>query len=1311
MYSVYAGNTCIYDDTSNDKSLRLIAPTLELADSAAGSFKMTVPVTNAGYNLIERLKTYITVMKDGEEMWEGRVIDESIDFWKNRTLTCEGELAYLNDSTQPPAEYHDLTVRGFLETLIQIHNSKVSEERRFTVGAVTVTDPNDSLYRYTNYEKTIECINDKLVSRLGGHLVVRKENGVRYLDYLADKLSTNTQTIEFGTNLLDYTASFDMTEYATVVVPLGERLEESPIAALEAYTTVASVNDGSIYVQNEEAVSSYGWIEKVVHFDRVTQPSNLLRKAQQYLSDLQFDNMILEVKAVDLHYMNPEIEGVKLSDQIRVISQPHGLNKVFPVMKLSIPLDQPENTLFTLGTKIQTSLTAENNKVNSEIKQRIEEMPTKQSVLDEARDNATEIMDLISNGYITITHGQNGSEELYISDTQDLTQATRWWRWNVNGLAYYNTNMGSTSPVLAMTMDGSIVADRITTGTLRADLLDAVRIKASTFIVENESDPSQQGETLETVFQRFSVSDQELSSEIGGLTQIAVKSVQVYYALGDSQTTAPSDDDNWSTTAPEWQSDKYMWQKTLTVFADDTQEHPHKVWSAATCIQGAKGESGNNGYNTAIVYLYKRSATPVTTIDWSGTLTYYFTTHSLNSIPTGWYDSIPSGDDPLYVTAATAYSNTGSDAIASTDWSAPIKMVENGTDGAPGAPGTPGTPGTPGYNSATAFLYQRSASVPAKPTVDSSYTFSNGELFSFKSDINVSDLVQGQWSYSTPDSRLTRARTKELIYVKTGTVLTYTVSAYDVFFGVLETPTSSAYVWAPGWRTASGTLTVWQDGWMTFVIRDHTNTSANVTPSAWDGTVSIDRTDWVQKIPTTDGNPCYVIQATASSTDATDSIASTEWSNPVILVEDGVNGNPGRGISRVIPEYYLSTSATSRVGGSWSTTSPTWVSGKYIWTRSHVYYDDGTESSTAELDASTVLDTQANQFGQNYTSIKQTVDSIRLSAASGGTPVGTYSGVSETSTLKKFVQQGGANGYYVSTNEGINSSLSYGKLTFNFSTTTTVTLKCISYGENNYDYGIISTIDASLTQTNTADTTNVFHSFKGESSAVPQELSMTIPNGSHFITFKYIKDSSTNSYDDVFKIKAYIGDGDPASSVIQLTGNGIQASSASIDLSGTVTFSDLAGEGSTQINGANIMTGTISADAIHVNDVYYGTDYKVLTSSIDTSTSSGNSDLRVKLGISNNSKPSDVSSTEIYGYRTVFYDDIIGQDNNAKLEIQCDAMKIVPGESGDWYLGDSYAPFRRLYLSSNPTVYLHYDSSTEELLLRVGSREYTVFQV
>lgn len=469
MYSIYADDICIYNDAFLLDNMKIINPKLIMGDSAAGSLSITLPPSNIGYNSIIRMVTDISVRKDDKEIWAGRVLSEDTDFWNNRVLLCEGELAFFNDTTQPQAEYHDKTVRGFLEILVSIHNAKVAKNRQFTVGVVTVTDPNDSLYRYTNYEKTIECINEKLVNRLGGHLRVRKVDGVRYLDYLADYPNTNSQTVEFGKNLLDFTRKWDSTEFATVIIPLGNRLDESPIEALDAYLTVESVNNGSIYVQSSDGVAAYGWIEKVVNWDDVSTASALLTKARAYLSDIQFDNMTIELSALDLHYLNVDYEAVKLLDEIRVISSPHGMDRYFPVTKLEIPLDQPENTQFTLGDNVKATLTSANNATNAEILRKIEVLPKASVILEEAKSNATALLNSATNGYITITQDKYGTNTLYVANNRDYTKATKLWKWNLNGLGY--SKDGGKTFGLAITMDGAIVADYITTGTLNADLI------------------------------------------------------------------------------------------------------------------------------------------------------------------------------------------------------------------------------------------------------------------------------------------------------------------------------------------------------------------------------------------------------------------------------------------------------------------------------------------------------------------------------------------------------------------------------------------------------------------------------------------------------------------------------------------------------------------------------------------------------------------------------------------------------------------------------------------------------------------------
>ena len=221
MYAIYADDVCIYSDVFALESMKVINPKLTLEDSAAGSLTMKLPQKNVGYSSIARLTTDISVQKDGEEIWAGRVLSESMDFYNNRDVYCEGELAYFNDSTQPPTEYAGKSIRAYLEALIRVHNSKVRPNRQFSLGAVTVVDKDFPTY-YTNNEKTMALLN-ALVEQYGGHMRVRKVNGVRYLDYLKDYPDTCSQVIQFGSNMIDFTKQWDSTEFATVIVPLGKR--------------------------------------------------------------------------------------------------------------------------------------------------------------------------------------------------------------------------------------------------------------------------------------------------------------------------------------------------------------------------------------------------------------------------------------------------------------------------------------------------------------------------------------------------------------------------------------------------------------------------------------------------------------------------------------------------------------------------------------------------------------------------------------------------------------------------------------------------------------------------------------------------------------------------------------------------------------------------------------------------------------------------------------------------------------------------------------------------------------------------------
>lgn len=464
MYRVLCDGLPIYD--LRDENLVLIDPKLDLEVNKAGSFSFKMPPQHPQYELPQKMLSCIQVFQDEEEVFNGRITECKIDFYNRKHFTCEGQLAYLNDSIQRPAEYHDMTVRGYLESLITSHNEQVKKDRQFKVGIVTVTDNNDSLYRYTNYNSTMKEIKEDLVDDLGGYLRVRNVNGTAYLDYISDYDNVSTQSIEFGENLLDFSRNTDVSDIATVFIPLGAKLEESPIAALEQRLTIESVNNGSDSLVNLDAVKKFGYITKTITWDEVTTPKMLLYKANKYIADYQWDSMTLEVNAVDMHWTDADIGQFKLGDKIKVHSSLHGLDRYFPLSKMSIQLNNLSRSKFTLGTVVNTKLTAKSQTISNTASKAVDTIPVPSAIVKQAVDQATALITAATHGHVVTT-----ANEQLIMDTNDVNTARKVWRWNLNGLGYSSTGYNGTYKT-AITMDGQIVGERLVGGSVSAEKLD-----------------------------------------------------------------------------------------------------------------------------------------------------------------------------------------------------------------------------------------------------------------------------------------------------------------------------------------------------------------------------------------------------------------------------------------------------------------------------------------------------------------------------------------------------------------------------------------------------------------------------------------------------------------------------------------------------------------------------------------------------------------------------------------------------------------------------------------------------------------------
>lgn len=264
-------------------------------------------------------------------------------------------------------------------------------------------------------------------------------------------------------------------------------------------------------------------------------------------------------------------------------------------------------------------------------------------------------------------------------------------------------------------------------------------------------------------------------------------------------------------------------------------------------------------------------------------------------------------------------------------------------------------------------------------------------------------------------------------------------------------------------------------------------------------------------------------------------------------------------------------------------------------------------------------------------------------------------------------------GYYTSQNAGVHSSYSYGGFKFNFTQSTTITIRCISYGEAEHDYGIVSNLDTSLDWDNNADTTGVKKAFSGEneSSSSYVDLTMTVPPGSHFITFKYIKDSSVHKNGDYFKIKCFIQKTSRGKATISLKSGNVQISSADINFNGLVTFTDLSTSGATTINGGNVTT-----DNLYVNKVFFAENenYTIVTSKM--SAQNGVVQVGVQSPISGMA-----AFLELYG-SFIYFKDPDNSSASYQLQVQTSNQCVVPGKKGVWDIGSTLNYFNRLYVDT-----------------------------
>ena len=432
-----------------------------------------------------------------------------------------------------------------------------------------------------------------------------------------------------------------------------------------------------------------------------------------------------------------------------------------------------------------------------------------------------------------------------------------------------------------------------------------------------------------------------------GSTGNGIKSITEHYAVSTSNSTVPT---LWSSTVPTMtESNKYLWNYETITYTNGTTVDTTKRVIGVYGNKGATGATGSQGYS--LVANVVRDA--FTESQWAtyGTINHEEIWSSTSGIRNGcrvgdMFAIVGTATDTKNAHVAYYRSNTASGDLKGLCISHTI--IPRGATGATGSKGDKGDTGASGKGvKSTAITYQASTSGTTIPA--------------------------GVWSATPP------ATSADKPYFWTRTIITYTDNTTSTAYNVGSTPEgivvggrnllvgthkspitytypTSGYADKCSWKTTvllNGsvyTLSFWAKSSVNGdKIRVHFYNPSNI--------ISVVGSQG-QRSTYTDGLCDFVLTTTMTKYWVTYTIPKGGNSTRSVIIPRLGLGATGTGtltfqwekleegniatdwtpapedyVSFVDVEYYLSTSATSLSGGSWSTTAPTWVNGKYMWSR------------------------------------------------------------------------------------------------------------------------------------------------------------------------------------------------------------------------------------------------------------------------------------------------------------------------------------------------------------------------------------------
>jgi hypothetical protein len=374
----------------HDSKEKLISGKVTKGINTIDSFQFSMLPSNAGFDEIHDYKTLVKVYNTNKRRYDfyGRVfysedtMDESGAIQKD--VICESYFGFLCDSQQEYVEEQNWTVRGLLEHIINTHNSQMESYKRFVIGEVTVTDPNDNIYIGIQRENTWETLNSKLIDKLGGELRFRVEGDVIYLDYLVEIGEESSTEIALSRNMKSIAREKDPSEIVTRIIPLGHKLTSVNADGTDVETErrldITLVNDDKNYIEDEAAIALYGIRVATVIFDDVTVASTLKTKGEKWLAENNKIRISYTATALDLSLIGLDTDDFDVGNRHVVKNHLLNIDDTVRIIKKSIDICEEIKSTIEFGDNVQ-KLSDTLKQQSSELKQITSDYATNKQVI------------------------------------------------------------------------------------------------------------------------------------------------------------------------------------------------------------------------------------------------------------------------------------------------------------------------------------------------------------------------------------------------------------------------------------------------------------------------------------------------------------------------------------------------------------------------------------------------------------------------------------------------------------------------------------------------------------------------------------------------------------------------------------------------------------------------------------------------------------------------------------------------------------------------------------------------------------------